>query len=121
MLAFFRRGGLAATRDDQPVDRVPMKRFRESACRDRDLWRQRFDRHTPEPLRLFLSQIHTCLSTASRAAQMFSASPVHSSSQGHLKMDNGKGQTIVGQRDDQGVLRAQGLGACTYGATSRHG
>jgi hypothetical protein len=42
MVAFFWRGGLAATRDDQPVDRVPMKRFRESACRDRDL------RRTPE-------------------------------------------------------------------------
>jgi hypothetical protein len=37
--------------------------------------------------------------------------------QGHLKMDSGKGQTIEGQIDDQGVLRAQGLGACAYNAT----
>jgi hypothetical protein len=37
--------------------------------------------------------------------------------QGHLKMDSGKGQAIEGQIDDQGVLRAQGLGACTYSAT----
>jgi hypothetical protein len=37
--------------------------------------------------------------------------------QGHLKMDSGKGQTIEGQIDDQGVLRAQELGACTYSAT----
>lgn len=37
--------------------------------------------------------------------------------QGHLKMDSGRGQTIEGQIDDQGVLRAQGLGACAYNAT----
>ena len=37
--------------------------------------------------------------------------------QGHLKMDSGKGQTIEGQIDDQGVLRARGLGACAYNAT----
>jgi hypothetical protein len=37
--------------------------------------------------------------------------------QGHLKMDSGKGQTIEGQIDDQGVLRARGLGACAYDAT----
>jgi hypothetical protein len=37
--------------------------------------------------------------------------------QGHLKMDNGRGQTIEGQIDDQGVLRAQGLGTCAYSAT----
>ena len=37
--------------------------------------------------------------------------------QGHLKMDSGKGQTIEGQIDDQGVLRAHGLGACAYDAT----
>ena len=37
--------------------------------------------------------------------------------QGHLKMDSGKGQTIEGQIDDQGVLRARGLGACVYDAT----
>jgi hypothetical protein len=32
-------------------------------------------------------------------------------------MDSGKGQTIEGKIDDQGVLRAQGLGACAYNAT----
>ena len=37
--------------------------------------------------------------------------------QGHLKMEGGKGQTIEGQIDDQGVFRAQGLGACAYNAT----
>jgi hypothetical protein len=37
--------------------------------------------------------------------------------QGHLKMDSGKGQTIEGQIDDQGVLRARGAGACAYDAT----
>ena len=37
--------------------------------------------------------------------------------QGHLKMDSGRGQTIKGQIDDQGVLRAHGLGACAYNAT----
>lgn len=37
--------------------------------------------------------------------------------QGHLKMDSGKDQTIEGQIDDQGVLRAQGLGTCAYNAT----
>ena len=34
--------------------------------------------------------------------------------QGHLKMDSGKGQTIEGQIDDQGVLR---VGACIYNVT----
>ena len=34
-------------------------------------------------------------------------------------MDSGKGQTIEGQIDDQGVLRAQGLGACAYNCTDR--
>ena len=37
--------------------------------------------------------------------------------QGHLKVDSGTGQTIEGQIDDQGVLRAQGLGACAFNAT----
>ena len=37
--------------------------------------------------------------------------------QGHVKMDSGKGQTIEGQINDQGVLRARGLGACAYDAT----
>jgi hypothetical protein len=37
--------------------------------------------------------------------------------QGRLKMDSGKGQTIEGQINDQGVLRARGLGACAYDAT----
>ena len=37
--------------------------------------------------------------------------------QGHLKIDSGKGQTIEGQIDDQGVLRAHGLGTCAYDAT----
>ena len=39
--------------------------------------------------------------------------------QGHLKMDSGYGQTIDGQIDNEGVLRAQGLGACAYAATWR--
>src|ERR1700757_3324220 len=37
--------------------------------------------------------------------------------QGRLKMDSGKGQTIEGQINDQGVLRGRGLGACAYDAT----
>jgi hypothetical protein len=39
--------------------------------------------------------------------------------QGHLKMDSGYGQTIDGQIDNQGVYRAQGVGACAYTATWR--
>ena len=37
--------------------------------------------------------------------------------QGRLKMDSGKGQTIEGQINDQGLLRGRGLGACAYDAT----
>ena len=37
--------------------------------------------------------------------------------QGHLKMATGYGHTIDGQIDNQGVFRAQGLGACAYNAT----
>ena len=39
--------------------------------------------------------------------------------QGHLKMDAGYGQVIDGQMDNQGVYRAQGVGACAYTATWR--
>lgn len=39
--------------------------------------------------------------------------------QGHLKMGTGYGQAVEGQSDDQGVFRAQGLGACAYNATRR--
>ena len=37
--------------------------------------------------------------------------------QGHLKMTTGYGHTVEGQIDNQGVFRAQGLGACAYTAT----
>ena len=39
--------------------------------------------------------------------------------QGHLKMATGYGHTVEGQIDNQGVFRAQGLGACAYNATWR--
>ena len=39
--------------------------------------------------------------------------------QGHLKMVTGCGHTVERQIDNQGVFRAQGLGACAYNATWR--
>ena len=39
--------------------------------------------------------------------------------QGQLKMNAGYGQVVEGQIDNQGVFRAQGLGACAYNATWR--
>ena len=39
--------------------------------------------------------------------------------QGHLKMSGGQGGVVEGQIDNQGVFRAQGVGACAYTATWR--
>ena len=39
--------------------------------------------------------------------------------QEHLKMVTGYGHTVDGQIDNQGVYRAQGVGACAYTATWR--